>query len=106
MELKSINTRGYPQMAAARDRVEPAPRRVWAVAGDQLIFDTTQATYVWETPFYPQYYIPESIDIDREQRHSDEDQPRNHAGWASVVGRVLLPAIWVLVWSRAGGSRA
>jgi uncharacterized protein (DUF427 family) len=48
----------YPQMAAVRGRVEPAPRRVRGFLGHQLVFDTTSARYVWEVPYYPQYYIP------------------------------------------------
>ncbi|MDT5152055.1 MAG: hypothetical protein QOI01_3788 [Mycobacterium sp.] len=48
----------YPQMAAVRGRVEPAPRRVRGYAGGELIFDTIAARYVWEVPYYPQYYIP------------------------------------------------
>lgn len=48
----------YPQMAAARGRVEPSPRRVRGYLGDELIFDTMSARYVWEVPYYPQYYIP------------------------------------------------
>ena len=48
----------YPKMAAARGRVEPAPRRVRGFLGHQLVFDTTSARYVWEVPYYPQYYIP------------------------------------------------
>ena len=56
--------RDYPQMAAARGRVEPAPRRVRGYLGHQLVFDTTAARYVWEVPYYPQYYIP----LDRRAR--------------------------------------
>jgi len=48
----------YPQVAAERGRVEPAPRRVRGFLGDELVFDTTAARYVWELPYYPQYYIP------------------------------------------------
>src|SRR6476469_8690908 len=48
----------YPQMAAVRGRIEPAPRRVRGFLGHQLVFDTTAARYVWEVPYYPQYYIP------------------------------------------------
>ena len=51
-------SRNYPQSAAARGQVEPAPRRVRGYAGGQLIFDTTDARYVWEVPYYPQYYVP------------------------------------------------
>ncbi len=48
----------YPSMAATRGRIEPAPRRVRGFLGHQLVFDTTSARYVWEVPYYPQYYIP------------------------------------------------
>ncbi len=50
--------RDYPEMAAARGRVEPAPRRVRGYLGHELVFDTTAARYVWELPYYPAYYIP------------------------------------------------
>ena len=48
----------YPQMAADRGRIEPAPRRVRGFRGSEPVFDTTSARYVWEVPYYPQYYIP------------------------------------------------
>jgi uncharacterized protein (DUF427 family) len=48
----------YPQMAAVRGRIEPCPRRVRGFVGSELVFDTTSARYVWEVPYYPQYYIP------------------------------------------------
>ncbi|MHA7648453.1 DUF427 domain-containing protein [Mycobacterium sp. ML4] len=48
----------YPQMAAARGRIEPAPRRVRGYLGAELVFDTTGARYVWEFPYYPAYYVP------------------------------------------------
>lgn len=62
MEAMSITPQreapDYPQMAAARGRIEPAPRRVRGFLGSHLVFDTTSARYVWEVPYYPQYYIP------------------------------------------------
>ncbi|SNT64521.1 Uncharacterized conserved protein, DUF427 family [Asanoa hainanensis] len=48
----------FPRMAAETDRIEPAPRRLRAVLGGEQIFDTTAALYVWEVPYYPQYYVP------------------------------------------------
>ena len=48
----------YPQIAAQRGRIEPVPRRIRGFHGNDLIFDTTAARYVWEVPYYPQYYIP------------------------------------------------
>ena len=55
--------RDYPQMIVETDHTEPAPRRVRATLGGELIFDSTRARYVWEWAYYPQYYIPvEDID--------------------------------------------
>jgi uncharacterized protein (DUF427 family) len=65
---------GYPQMAAARGRVEPAPRRVRGYLGSELVFDTTAARYVWEVPYYPQYYVP--LDDVRTDFLSDENHPQ------------------------------
>jgi uncharacterized protein (DUF427 family) len=65
--------RDYPQMAAERGRIEPAPRRVRGYFDDTLIFDTTRARYVWEAPYYPQY-IP-LFDI-RTEHLLDEDHPQ------------------------------
>ena len=64
----------YPQMAAARGRVEPAPRRVRGYLGHELVFDTTSARYVWEVPYYPQYYIP-LADV-RGEFLKDENHPQ------------------------------
>jgi uncharacterized protein (DUF427 family) len=38
--------------------IEPVPRRIRAFVGATAILDTVAARYVWETPYYPQYYIP------------------------------------------------
>lgn len=64
----------YPQMAAARGRVEPAPRRVRGYLGPELVFDTTAARYVWEFPYYPAYYVPLG-DVRREFLR-DENHPQ------------------------------
>jgi uncharacterized protein (DUF427 family) len=64
----------YPQMAAQRGRVEPAPRRVRGFVGEHQVFDTTAAHYVWEVPYYPQYYIP-LADI-RIEYLRDDDHPQ------------------------------
>jgi uncharacterized protein (DUF427 family) len=48
----------YPAVSTEVGRVEPVPRRVRAFLGGQTVFDTTRALYVWEIPYYPQFYIP------------------------------------------------
>ncbi|QRP43390.1 DUF427 domain-containing protein [Amycolatopsis sp. FDAARGOS 1241] len=50
--------RDYPEAITAIDHVEPVPRRVRAVLGGATVLDTTRAKYVWEWPYYPQFYIP------------------------------------------------
>jgi uncharacterized protein (DUF427 family) len=48
----------YPKMIVPLNHVEAVPRRVRAVLGGQVVLDTVEARYVWEAPYYPQYYIP------------------------------------------------
>jgi uncharacterized protein (DUF427 family) len=48
----------YPQTITPVNHIEPAPRRVRAFLGGAVVLDTVRALYVWETPKYPQYYIP------------------------------------------------
>ena len=50
--------RDYPAMITEIDHVEPVPRRVRAVLGGKVVIDTTRALYVWEAPYYPQFYVP------------------------------------------------
>lgn len=50
--------RDYPAPPVPAGHVEPAPRRVRGVLAGAPVFDTTRARYVWEWPFYPQYYVP------------------------------------------------
>jgi uncharacterized protein (DUF427 family) len=69
--------RDYPQMAAERGRIEPAPRRVRGYFDNILVFDTIRARYVWEVPYYPQYYIPLSdirMESLRDEGHSQRLQ--------------------------------
>jgi uncharacterized protein (DUF427 family) len=64
----------FPQLAAQRGRVERSPRRVRGFVGDQLVFDTTHALYVWEVPYYPQYYVPRA-DV-RDEFLVDDEHPQ------------------------------
>jgi len=40
------------------NHVEPVPRRIRAMLAGETVFDTTRARYVWELPYFPQYYVP------------------------------------------------
>jgi uncharacterized protein (DUF427 family) len=48
----------YPQAITPVGHVEPVPRRVRALLGGTTVLDTTAAQYVWEWPYYPQFYVP------------------------------------------------
>ena len=48
----------YPAMLTTVNHVEPVPRRIRAYLGSEKVLDTTRALYVWEWPYYPQYYVP------------------------------------------------
>lgn len=48
----------YPEMITPIHHVEPVPRRIRGIAGGETVLDTTAALYVWEHPYYPQYYVP------------------------------------------------
>lgn len=41
-----------------RVRVEEGRKRVRAYLGGQLVADTTRPHFVWESPYYPTYYLP------------------------------------------------
>jgi uncharacterized protein (DUF427 family) len=48
----------YPPAITVVNHVAPVPRRIRAVLAGEAVLDTTRALYVWEWPYYPQYYIP------------------------------------------------
>jgi uncharacterized protein (DUF427 family) len=78
-------TRDHPQLAAEVGRVEPVPRRVRATLGGRTVLDTTRARYVWEFPYYPQYYIPVE-DIDGTCLHDEERERRSAQGTVRWFG--------------------
>jgi uncharacterized protein (DUF427 family) len=107
--------RDYPQMITPVNHIEPVPRRIRGYLGGQMLFDTMSARYVWESPKYPQYYIP-TADVDRSAL-VDEDQPqqssrgtaRRHSlqvgditrpAAAKVYGADTLPELVDTVWFR------
>lgn len=55
----------YPTMITTVNQVQPVPRRIRAVLAGETVLDSTRALYVWELPYYPQYYIPVA-DVRRE----------------------------------------
>ena len=77
--------RDYPQMIVPAGHIEPAPRRVRALLGSHVVLDTTRAVYVWESPYYPQYYIPVA-DVNRDLLVDEQHTQRLRHGTARRHG--------------------
>lgn len=43
-----------------RVRIEPSTRQVRVMLGGEIVANTTRSLLVWEVPYYPTYYFPES----------------------------------------------
>lgn len=67
------------------------------VAGE-WVFDTGAALYVWEHPYYPQYYVP-AADVRRELLSDDGERD------ASDIGSFSLHTIRAGGQDRPGGAR-
>ncbi|MGI9015595.1 MAG: DUF427 domain-containing protein [Euzebya sp.] len=67
---EGLPTGHYPPSPVAAGHTAPVPRRIRAIYDGATVVDTTRATYVWEHPYYPQYFIPEA-DVDASVLHDD-----------------------------------
>ncbi len=75
----------YPKALTQVDHIEPVPRRIRAfVAGDRVL-DTTRARYVWEWPYYPQYYVP-AEDVNRDFLVDERQTDKSRRGNARLHG--------------------
>jgi uncharacterized protein (DUF427 family) len=76
------------------DHIEPVPRRVRAMLAGRIVLDTTSALYVWESPNYPQFYIPMG-DVDHDLLIDDHHAQHVHRGqtqlYSLAVGDVVRP---------------
>ncbi len=84
----------YPAMITPVGHVEPVPRRIRAVLAGATVLDTDRALYVWEGPFYPQYYVPEA-DVRRELLVAEGQRQHSPRGLMDLfvlqVGEVRRP---------------
>jgi uncharacterized protein (DUF427 family) len=84
----------YPAAIVEVNHVEPVPRRIRAYLGGEKVLDTTRARYVWELPYYPQYYIPVA-DVRRDLLVPEGHAQQTGRGTAEVhglrVGEVYRP---------------
>jgi uncharacterized protein (DUF427 family) len=91
--------RDYPQMIVPVDHIEPVPRRVRAMLSGAVVLDTTRALYVWEWPYYPQYYIPVadvSADLLVDEAHTERLRRGTARRYGLRVGEQTRPACaWV-----------
>lgn len=74
----------YPSTLVPVDHVEPVPRRIRATLAGRVVLDTTKALYVWESPSYPQYYIPVT-DVDPAALVREDRVQRLKRGTANPV---------------------
>lgn len=84
----------YPANLPAVNHVEPVPRRIRAVLNGETVLDTTRALYVWEVPYYPQYYIPAAdvrTDLLVDENHVQDSARGKVAVQGLQVGDVHRP---------------
>jgi uncharacterized protein (DUF427 family) len=75
----------YPQQIIPPLHVEPVPRRIRATLAGHTVLDTTAALYVWEVPYYPQYYVP-LVDVDDALLVDEGHQHKLRLGLAQDYG--------------------
>jgi uncharacterized protein (DUF427 family) len=88
-------------MAETRGRVhiEDGPKRVRTYLGGELIADTKQTKLVWEVPYYPAYYLPQSdvrMELLAPNGHTRRSPSRGEAQNFTVKGgdREVEDAAW------------
>jgi uncharacterized protein (DUF427 family) len=65
-------------------RVEPGQKRVRVYLNSELVADTRRSFLVWEKPFYPTYYLPES-DVRASLIPTSETKPSPRRGDGEVL---------------------
>ncbi len=75
----------YPKMIVPVDHLEPVPRRIRAMLAGRMVVDTNKALYVWEWPYYPQYYIPIG-DVEPTVLVDEKHTEHLHRGNAQLLG--------------------
>ncbi|WP_410813816.1 DUF427 domain-containing protein [Micromonospora sp. 067-2] len=75
----------FPKANGPDDRIEPVPRRIRAYLAGELVLDTRRARYVWEWPYYPQYYVPVD-DVNRTILIDEHRTERIRCGTGRVHG--------------------
>jgi hypothetical protein len=82
---KIINALLHPAEETPSPR--PANRRVRMSFNGVYVVDTTRAVYVWEHPYYPQFYVPSD---DVKLGSNVKFTPVKDVGDVNGMGRILL----------------
>jgi uncharacterized protein (DUF427 family) len=87
-----------PSLSSRLD-VVPTAKRIRAYVGGRLLVDTTGALLVWESPYYPQYYLPRAdvrtellVPSDHTARSTSRGEARYHS--IDAGARHVADAVW------------
>ncbi|MEM6727039.1 MAG: DUF427 domain-containing protein [Pseudomonadota bacterium] len=100
--LDTENVQSYPRPPL----LEPAPYRITAEAGGQVILDTDEAWRVCETHHAPTYYFPPDVltcDLVPATGRSLCEWKGQATYWSLKIGSTLLPRV---AWSYPRPTRA
>ncbi|AQA05497.1 hypothetical protein BVC93_27495 [Mycobacterium sp. MS1601] len=101
--------RDYPLVPVGRGHIEPVPRRVRGFVAGQVVFDTTNAKYLWENAFYPTYYVP-IVDVRRELLIDEDHQQNVQFGpsrlYSLSAGGRIQPSVVRMFDADGGGPAA
>ncbi|CAN5610332.1 DUF427 domain-containing protein [soil metagenome] len=96
----SVQVGHYPIPPVSRGHTTPVAKRVRAVFDGVTVLDTVRALYVWEQPYYPQFYIP-AADVRSDLLEADGRPRQSTMGLAQTSAlvhrdrRVERVAAWV-----------
>lgn len=65
-------------------RIEPTRKRVRTYLGGEVVADTTGAQLVWESPYYPSYYLP-AADVKAELVPTGASESKDGFGEAEIL---------------------
>ncbi len=73
----------YAPPVVAKNHTQPVPQRVRATLGGETVLDSVSTIYVWEHPYFPQFYVP-ATDVRTEFLTDDRQTIETDQGTAAV----------------------
>ncbi|KAI9688951.1 MAG: hypothetical protein M1822_000688 [Bathelium mastoideum] len=92
MASSDLLTLGRKLAAEGPHKLEKSPRRVRALYKDSYIVDTQEAQYVWEHPYYPQYWLPISA-LQHVQLSEQKEHPEGFTTGSLSNGSASIPNV-------------